>query len=83
ATALGAAAAQSGPDRVRMTSAAKAQGILSSRFVAQNGVQLQGGMGMSEEVAVGRYFKRLAMFEPMFGDLAWHRARFAQAHQAA
>ena len=83
ATALGAAAAQSGPDRARMTSAAKAQGILSSRFVAQNGVQLQGGMGMSEEVAVGRYFKRLAMFEPMFGDLAWHRARFAQGHQAA
>lgn len=85
ATALGAAAAQAGPaaERVRMTSAAKAQGILSARFVSQNGVQLQGGMGMSEEVAVGRYFKRLTMFEPMFGDLSWHRARFAAASAAA
>lgn len=80
AMSLGAAAAlDEAPEvRMRMVSAAKVQCIQSARYVGRNAVQLQGGMGMSQESAVGQYFKRLLAFEPMFGDLGYHQARFGR-----
>lgn len=48
------------------------------QMIGQRSVQLHGGMGMSEEMNVGHYFKRLAMIDIMFGDHAWHLKRFAK-----
>jgi pimeloyl-CoA dehydrogenase small subunit len=50
----------------------------ASRFVAQNAIQLHGGIGMTEEYAVGHYFRRVMVIEHMFGDPAHHLSRLAQ-----
>ena len=48
----------------------------TSRIVAQNAVQLHGGMGMTEELRVAHYFKRLTMIDAMFGNTDYHLERF-------
>ena len=47
------------------------------RTIGQRAIQLHGGMGMSDEMAVGHYFKRLTMIDVMFGDESWHLKRYA------
>jgi len=42
----------------------------ASKFVSQNAIQLHGGIGMTEEYAVGHYFRRRMVIEHMFGDTA-------------
>ncbi|MGW5340638.1 acyl-CoA dehydrogenase family protein [Rhodococcus pyridinivorans] len=64
--------------RARAVSAAKATISRAARFVGQNAVQLHGGMGMTEELAVGHYFKRLTAIEYEFGTAEQHVARYAQ-----
>lgn len=49
----------------------------AGRFVGANCIQLHGGNGMSEEYAIGRYFKRLVAIEKLFGDTDQHLARVA------
>lgn len=67
------------PDvRARAVSAAKATVGRAARFIGQNAVQLHGGMGMTEELAVGHYFKRLTAVQYEFGSTDWHRARYAR-----
>jgi pimeloyl-CoA dehydrogenase small subunit len=50
----------------------------AARFVSQNAVQLHGGIGMTEEYAVGHYFRRVMVIEHTFGDTAHHLSRLAQ-----
>jgi pimeloyl-CoA dehydrogenase small subunit len=50
----------------------------AGRFVSQNAVQLHGGMGMTEELAVGHYFRRCMVIERLFGDTAHYLARLAE-----
>ena len=47
------------------------------RLIGQRAIQLHGGMGMTEEMSVGHYFKRLTMIDVMFGDEAYHLKRYA------
>ena len=49
----------------------------AGRFVSQNAVQLHGGIGMTEEYAVGHFFRRVMVFEHMFGDTAYHLDKLA------
>lgn len=63
--------------RQRAVSAAKATVGRAARFVGQNAVQLHGGMGMTEELAIGHYFKRLTAAQYEFGSTDAHRARYA------
>ena len=56
---------------------AKAQIGVSAREVGQSGVQLHGGIGITEEYAIGHYFKRLSMIERQFGDVEHHMALLA------
>ena len=63
--------------RARAVSAAKVTVSRAARFIGQNAVQLHGGMGMTEELAVGHYFKRLTALEHEFGTADQHRARYA------
>jgi alkylation response protein AidB-like acyl-CoA dehydrogenase len=48
------------------------------RFVGQNAIQLHGGMGMTDELAVSHYFKRATSIEMEFGTVDFHLARHAQ-----
>jgi alkylation response protein AidB-like acyl-CoA dehydrogenase len=67
------------PDvRARAVSAAKATVGRAARFVGQNAVQLHGGMGMTEELAIGHYFKRLTAIQYEFGSTDFHRTRYAR-----
>jgi pimeloyl-CoA dehydrogenase small subunit len=49
----------------------------AARFVSQNAVQLHGGIGMTEEYAVGHYFRRCMVIEHSFGDTAYHLSKLA------
>jgi alkylation response protein AidB-like acyl-CoA dehydrogenase len=49
----------------------------SGTFIAENAVQLHGGMGMTEELRVGHYFKRLTVIDLLFGNGDYHLRRFA------
>lgn len=64
-------------ERARSVAAAKAQIGKSARFVGQNSIQMHGGMGMTDEMKVGHYFKRLTMIDLTFGDQDYHTKRFA------
>lgn len=48
----------------------------SGKFIAQNAVQLHGGMGMTEELSVAHYFKRLTIIDSQFGDTDHHLTQF-------
>lgn len=63
--------------RARAASAAKVTISQALRFVGQNAIQLHGGMGMMEDLAVGHAFKRLTMIEGEFGTGDYHLARYA------
>jgi alkylation response protein AidB-like acyl-CoA dehydrogenase len=56
----------------RDISAAKAFIGKAARFVGQQAVQLHGGMGMSAELIVSHYFKRLTLIDATFGDVGHH-----------
>lgn len=64
--------------RARAVSAAKATIGRAARFVGQNAVQLHGGMGMTEELAIGHYFKRLTAVQYEYGTTDHHVTRYAQ-----
>lgn len=64
--------------RARAVSAAKATTGRAARFIGQNAVQLHGGMGMTEELAIGHYFKRLTAVQYEFGSTDHHIARYAR-----
>ena len=69
--------------RARAVSAAKATVGRAARFIGQNAVQLHGGMGMTEELAIGHYFKRLTAIQYEFGSTDYHRARYAKLTRPA
>jgi alkylation response protein AidB-like acyl-CoA dehydrogenase len=58
-------------------SAAKYQiGVYGSE-VGKEGIQLHGGIGITEELGIGHYFKRLTLFNHRFGDPDHHLRRYA------
>ncbi|QDO95792.1 pimeloyl-CoA dehydrogenase small subunit [Ferrovibrio terrae] len=64
-------------DRAKAAAAAKVQLGRSGRFVGQQAVQIHGGMGMTDELNVGHYMKRLMMLDTTFGNADFHQRRFA------
>jgi alkylation response protein AidB-like acyl-CoA dehydrogenase len=69
-------------ERRRALSAAKAVIGQSSRFIGQQSVQLHGGMGMTDELKVSHWFKRLTAAQLMFGDSDTHLQRYAALTRA-
>ncbi len=67
-----------GPEAQKAVSAFKVQVGKSGRFVGQQAVQLHGGMGMTDELNIGHYFKRLTMIDTMFGNVDFHLKRFGR-----
>ena len=70
---------ESEAERKKAAAGAKVQIGKSGRFVGQEAVQLHGGMGMTEELNVGHYFKRLTVIDTQFGNVDHHLKRFAAA----
>ncbi|MFY8093796.1 MAG: acyl-CoA dehydrogenase family protein [Niveispirillum sp.] len=58
-------------------SALKVQVGKAGRFIGQQAVQLHGGMGMTDELNIGHYFKRLTAIDALFGNVDHHLKRFA------
>jgi alkylation response protein AidB-like acyl-CoA dehydrogenase len=61
-----------------MTSVAKAKAASVSRLAVQEGVQMHGGIGMTDEHDIGFYMKRDSVLGELFGDVYYHRARVAE-----
>ena len=64
-------------ERRRALSAAKTVIGQAGRFIGQQSVQLHGGMGMTDELRVSHWFKRLTAAQLMFGDSDTHLQRYA------
>ncbi|WP_235579392.1 acyl-CoA dehydrogenase family protein [Pseudorhodoferax sp. Leaf274] len=64
-------------ERARAVSSAKVAAGKACKAVGQGAVQLHGGMGMTEELAVGHYMRRATLIEGLFGPVSWHLRRVA------
>ena len=69
--------------RGRAASGAKVKVAAATRFVAEQAVQLHGAMGVTDELDIGAYFKRLMVFEASHGTPPWHLARYGTLRDAA
>ncbi len=66
-------------ERRRAVSAAKELTGRAARFVGQQAVQIHGGMGVTQELNISHYFRRLAAIESLLGDTDHHLERFARS----
>ncbi|MGD9598707.1 MAG: acyl-CoA dehydrogenase family protein [Steroidobacteraceae bacterium] len=71
---LAASRLERAPDaeRSHTVSAAKVRVAEAARHVGQQAVQLHGGIGVTDELPVSHFFKRLTMIEMAFGDVDYH-----------
>jgi alkylation response protein AidB-like acyl-CoA dehydrogenase len=65
-------------DARKLVSLAKARCSDAAMLVANEAIQMHGGIGMTDEHEIGFYLKRARVAELTFGDAAWHRARWAR-----
>jgi alkylation response protein AidB-like acyl-CoA dehydrogenase len=65
-----------GDERAAAVSMAKAKVGKAAKFVGQNAVQIHGGIGISNELSVGHYFKRATLVEGLFGSVDHHLDRY-------
>lgn len=79
-TALAARAISDGdPQAPRLISAAKAEVGRLATFVGQRSIQMHGGIGMTNELDVGHYYKRILADETLFGSSTYHWLQLARA----
>lgn len=69
--------AQGSPGAERTVHALKHLVGKAGAFIGENAVQLHGGMGMTEELRIGHYFKRLLVIDLQFGNSDHHLQKFA------
>ena len=65
-------------DSEAMVSVAKAKAGRASQLAVQEGVQMHGGIGMTDEYDIGLYMKRDRVLNELFGDAAYHADRLAK-----
>lgn len=70
------ALAEAHPGRTRLISGAKAYICEAARRVANEAVQMHGGVGVTEELDVSHYFRRLMVNAALFGNRDEHFTRF-------
>jgi alkylation response protein AidB-like acyl-CoA dehydrogenase len=63
-------------ERKAAVSACKAKVSRAAKFVGQNAIQTHGGIGITQELAIGHYFKRSTMIEGQFGSADHHMDRY-------
>ncbi len=66
-------------DRQQAASALKVKLGEAGRFVSQQAVQLHGGIGMTDELGIGHYLKRLLLLNALFGDAEHHLDKYIAA----
>ena len=66
------------PNASRVVSAAKARCSDAASLVTCEGLQIHGGIGMTDEEDIGLFLKRAKAMELTLGDSAYHRDRFAR-----
>ncbi|MEE3327122.1 MAG: acyl-CoA dehydrogenase family protein [Myxococcota bacterium] len=64
-------------DLAECASAAKARCSDVAQLIGGEGIQMHGGIGMTDEEEIGLFFKRLKAAEVTLGDALYHRNRFA------
>lgn len=69
-------------DFLTAVSAAKAMCCLAARFICQSAIQLHGGIGMTDELALGKLVKRLLVLSHTLGDEQHHVQKFARLTQS-
>lgn len=70
-------------DREKAVSTAKALAGRVGRLVAEEAIQMHGGIAMTWEYGLGHFAKRLIMIDHQFGDVDFHRTRFADLSRSA
>ena len=60
-------------------SIAKAMTGMATTLSVQEGIQMHGGIGMTDEYDIGFYMKRARVLAEMFGDIGFHADRLAKA----
>ena len=65
-------------DAKKAISGLKYQVGRAAKFIGQQSVQLHGGMGVTEELNVGHFFKRLTTIITIFGNTDYHLKRYSQ-----
>ena len=65
-------------DAKKAISGLKYQVGKAAKFIGQQSVQLHGGMGVTEELNVGHFFKRLTTVITIFGNTDYHLKRYSQ-----
>jgi alkylation response protein AidB-like acyl-CoA dehydrogenase len=63
-------------ERMAAVSQCKAKVSRGAKFVGQNAIQTHGGIGITQELAIGHYFKRATLIEGQFGSADYHYDRF-------
>ena len=69
------------PDTAAAVSTAKARCNDAFHLVANESIQMHGGIGMTDEHDIGFYFKRARVAEVTLGDAAYHRERYARQRE--
>jgi alkylation response protein AidB-like acyl-CoA dehydrogenase len=77
--AIRAAASLGTPTQARHAAMAKSLIGRSGRMIAQEAIQLHGGIAMTWEAEVSHYAKRLVMIDAQLGDADWHTEQLAAA----
>lgn len=67
----------------KAVSAAKSRIGAAARRVGQEAVQIHGGIGVTDELDVGHFFKRLTAFQFQFGSSDMHTQRFMQSDSSS
>ena len=75
----GVALRSGGPDWARAAAGAKAYVGAQADLIAREAVQMHGGMGVTEELAIGHAFKRVLLLSRLFGDGDTVLADYAEA----
>jgi len=70
------------PERSRKAAGVRAKVGLLARRVCEEAIQLHGGMGVTEELAVGVFLKRQVALDALFGPPEWHLRRHARLRAA-
>ena len=70
-------------ERMRSLHAMKIAVARSSKMIGEEAIQIHGGMGMTDELNIGHYVKRLMTINLMFGDGDYHQRKFNQISYCA
>lgn len=75
---LSIARSGNGAELGKAVSAAKALVAQAYQFVTAQGIQLHGGIGVTEEYVIGHHYKAMVVYEKRYGDATFHLTRSAR-----